>query len=206
MIGTRLRCPNCKHSKSNKKTVTYNSWDPRIIKALPPVLAAEFPAVMSHRNAISADVFALMCSCFNYGVGSKQFSHILLIMHRRRFSQIHVQYLDGILARRKYNMDHEASPSYEAFSMFSDTAGYGGFVPSSSWLCMMYDSFVEGHAPQINQKCAMGSGEICAIDHSHKVCYLFINSCSLCHLTHNHDLRLQSRSRRSMASPYFNRH
>jgi hypothetical protein len=138
---------------------------------LPTNLAAEFPAELSHRGAISADVFALMRTCFNYGVGSKQFSHILLFLHHRHFSQLHVQYLDGLLARAKQHQE-ESNSGYEAFSDFADTSGYGGFMPSSSWLCMMYDRFIEDHGEEIDQRCAMGSAEICSIDHSHKVCWL----------------------------------
>lgn len=55
------------------------------------------------------------------------------------------------------------------FSTFSDGTGYGGFVPSSSWLCAIYDGFIEKHKDQIDQRCAMGTAEICSIDHSHKV-------------------------------------
>lgn len=167
MIGERHLCPQCKHPKTNAHSLTFNSWDPRILAMLPPALAAEFPAQLSHRSAISLDVFALMRACFNYGVGSKQFSHILLVLHHRHFSQIHVQYLDGLLSCQHGTDD--PTTTYEAFSDFSDRAGYGGFVPSSSWLCMMYDAFIEDHGEQIDQKCAMGSGDICCLDHSHKV-------------------------------------
>lgn len=65
MIGQWHLCANCRHPKttaSNSATtsVTFNSWDPRIIAQLPPELAAEFPAQLSHRSTISASVFALM--------------------------------------------------------------------------------------------------------------------------------------------------
>ena len=198
IIGQRHRCPKCKNPRSGKHTVTYNSWDPRIHSMLPHELQAEFPAILSHRSAISADVFALMRSCFNYGVGSKQFSHILLGLHHRRFSHIHVQYLDGVLSRScRTDLDDGPQATYEAFSQFADTDGYAGFVPSSSWLCMMYDSFIEKHGPEIDQKTAMLSGDIIAIDHSHKVFTLLsfqLNAnmfqCS----------RSQSRSARSTAS------
>lgn len=172
MIGQRHRCLKCKHPRSGKHTVTYNSWDPRIRDMLPHEPQAEFPAILSHRSAISADVFALMRSCFNYGVGSKQFSHILLGLHHRRFSHIHVQYLDGILSRsNRTDLNDGPQPTFEAFSKFADPEGYAGFVPSSSWLCMMYDSFVEKHGTEIDQKTAMLSADIIAIDHSHKVIF-----------------------------------
>jgi len=34
----------------------------------------------------------------------------------------------------------------------------------------MYDRFMEDHRHEFNQHTAMLSAEICAIDHSHKVC------------------------------------
>src|SRR6266481_4732895 len=97
---------------------------------LPPALVAEFPAQLSRHSAISSDVFGLMCTCFNYRVGSKQFSHILLVLHHQYFSQIHIQYLDGLLTHRD---DADPTTIYEAYSDFLDPTRYGGFVPSSSW-------------------------------------------------------------------------
>jgi len=82
-----------------------------------------------------------------------------------------VQYLDGLLARAKHHQE-ESDSVYEAFSDFADTSGYGGFVPSSSWLRMMYVYFIKDHREEIDQRCAMGSAKICSIDHSHKVCWL----------------------------------
>jgi len=77
MIGQRHRCPSCRNAKSNNQSVTFNSWDPKIVKSLPASLAAEFPAHLSHRNAIADPVLALMRTCFQFGMGSKQFSNCL---------------------------------------------------------------------------------------------------------------------------------
>ena len=44
MIGYRYRCSNCIHSRSSKHTVTFRSWDPRILAVLPQSLSCEFPA------------------------------------------------------------------------------------------------------------------------------------------------------------------
>jgi hypothetical protein len=146
--------------------VTFNSWDHQILKQLPAALAAEFPACLSHRNAIAYSVLAVMRTCFQYGMGSKQFSNCLQVLHHRHFDTIHVQYLDGILSRKG---DSDPSTSYQPFGTFNDPNGYCGFVPSSRWLRVMYDKLIEDHGVQIDQKTAMCSGEICAIDHSHKV-------------------------------------
>jgi DNA-directed RNA polymerase subunit RPC12/RpoP len=84
MVGQRYKCPKCTNKESNKTTVTFNNWDPKIIAKLPP-LAAEFPAYLSHRGAISKPVFDLMRTCFQYGFGSKQFSNSLQVLHRLTF-------------------------------------------------------------------------------------------------------------------------
>jgi len=147
--------------------VTFNSWDPRIVKSLPACLAAEFPAHLSHHNAIAEPVLALMCSCFQYGMGSKQFSNCLQVLHYRHFDALHLQYLQGILSRT------DPAP-YEPFGTFEDSNRFGGFVPSSHWLRGLYDKLIEEHAEEIDQKTAMCTAEICAIDHSHKVRMLHI--------------------------------
>ena len=141
---------------------------------LPPALACEFPAQLSHRNAISKSVFALMRACFSYGVGSQQFSHILRILHHCHYDELYVQYLEGILTQ-------PGQAEYGCFSKFADPTGYGGFVPSSSWLCSMYDGYMEAHAEEINQRCAMEPGRILALDHSFKV--ILFSSSSLIFLT-----------------------
>ena len=68
-------------------------------------------------------------------------------------------------------MNDGPQPTFEAFSKFADPEGYAGFIPSSSWLCMMYDSFIKKHGTEIDQKTAMLSADIIAIDHSHEVIF-----------------------------------
>jgi hypothetical protein len=41
---------------------------------LPMALQDEFPAYLSHQSAMANSLFALMHTCFQYGMGSKQFS------------------------------------------------------------------------------------------------------------------------------------
>lgn len=40
--------------------MTWRSWDPRILALLPPALAAEFPAILTHRSGIAKTVFDWM--------------------------------------------------------------------------------------------------------------------------------------------------
>jgi len=154
MIGQRHRCPHCRNLKTNEHSVTFNSWDPRIVQKLPSALAAEFPACLSHHNAIADSVLALMCTCFQYGMGSKQFSNCLQVLHHRYFDTIHAQYLDGILSCKS---DSNPLSTYQPFGTFNDSHGYSGFVPSSKWLREMYDKVIEDHGMQLIKRllCAL---------------------------------------------------
>ncbi len=61
IIGYRYRCPTCTNERTGKcGTVTFRSWDSRVLDMLPAELRAEFPAHLSSRSGISKDVFHLM--------------------------------------------------------------------------------------------------------------------------------------------------
>jgi hypothetical protein len=98
IIGYRYRCRNCVHPKTKKTTVTFGSWDQRILAVLPPALSAEFPARLSHQSAISTTLFSWtrMRSSFNYGMGSKQFADALRMQHVLRYDMMELQYLNHI--------------------------------------------------------------------------------------------------------------
>jgi len=169
IIGYRYRCPNCLHPTTKKKTVTFRSWDSRILAVLPPALAAEFPAYLSHRSGMSKALFSWMRMCFSNGMGAKWFSDSLLAEYLLRYDELQLQYLDYIASNTVMNIWMQKR--FPAFLPFHNTSpdGRHGFVPSAQWFRDMYDCFLEDHLHEINQHTAMLSGEICAIDHSHKV-------------------------------------
>ena len=167
MIGARYKCENCLNSESGKNTVTFMSWDSRIIASLPKSLAAEFPIVLTHHSGLFSPILALQRSLFQKGLGGKQFSQIIKGLHLHYFDQLHIQYLDMIYDHR--DAKPWKNPTFKPFSEFADPKGYAGYVPSSNWLCDLYDQFIESHLPRINQYSAMLTARICAIDHSHKI-------------------------------------
>jgi hypothetical protein len=171
LIGFRYRCRHCKNPKTNKATVTFRSWDSRILTVLPPALAAEFPAKLTHRSGVSKALFSWMRTCFLNGMGAKRFADALLVQHLLRYDELHLQYLDFLVIRQ---MDQHMGVKYKSFLPFNDTSplGFHGFVPSAAYLRDIYDDFMEEHRHEIDQMAAMTSGDICAIDHSHKVCLL----------------------------------
>jgi hypothetical protein len=170
IIGYRYRCPNCLHPTTKKKTVTFQSWDSRILAVLPPALAAEFPAYLSHRSGMSKALFSWMRMCFSNGMGARRFSDALLAEYLLHYDELQLQYLDYIASNTIMNIWMQKH--FPAFLPFHDVSpdGRHGFVPSAQWFRDMYDRFLEDHLHEINQHTAMLSGDICAIDHSHKVC------------------------------------
>jgi len=80
MISAWYKCPTCKN-KSQKKTVTFMSWDSDIIKTLPKALSAEFPIVLTHRSGMTDGLFSLQCSLLHKGLGTQQFRDILRVQH-----------------------------------------------------------------------------------------------------------------------------
>ncbi|KAF6742654.1 hypothetical protein DFP72DRAFT_830205 [Ephemerocybe angulata] len=81
MIGFRYRCPKCSTLKQAGINTTFRSWDSRILALLPPALAAEFPAHLSHRTAMDKGLVEWMRSCYQNGVGSRQFSDMMRVQH-----------------------------------------------------------------------------------------------------------------------------
>jgi hypothetical protein len=171
IIGYRYRCGKCQNPASKKTTITYNSWDTRILSKLPPHLSQEFPARLSYKSGISLAAFGWMRSCIQNGMGAKQFSDALRVQHLRHYDALHLQYLQAIAAGSK--MKQWLQKTYSPFPKFEDSSddGFHGFVPSAQWLRDMYDNFIEEHRGELEQHTAMRSGEICSIDHSFKVSF-----------------------------------
>ncbi|EKM78169.1 hypothetical protein AGABI1DRAFT_101427 [Agaricus bisporus var. burnettii JB137-S8] len=170
IIGYRYRCSYCLNLRTQRRTVTYRSWDPQILAVLPSHIANEFSAYLSHQNAMSKSLFEWMRSCFQNGVGSKQFSDSLRVQHLLAYDKLHLQYLHYLVSLRQ-TLHAYLGRKYESFLPFDDVTprGHHGFTPGSEWLRDMYDNFIEEHQHDFNQHMSMLTGEICAIDHSHKV-------------------------------------
>ncbi|GLB43789.1 putative essential for the formation of DNA replication focal centers [Lyophyllum shimeji] len=170
IIGYRYKCGQCKPPRS----VTFRSWDPRILAVLDPTLAAEFPARLTYRSGISSDVLRFMRTCFQHGMGAKQFSNALLVQHLQSYDLLHLRYLQRIAQLAESGSVLLTGPSphkFKSFLPFDDKSpdGLQGFVPSSQWLRDVYDSLIEEHKDEFNQHMSMLTGSICGIDHSFKL-------------------------------------
>ncbi|KAG6876058.1 hypothetical protein C0992_001133 [Termitomyces sp. T32_za158] len=168
IIGYRYFCAQCKKPRS----VTFWSWDPRILAILPRPLAAEFPAQLTYRSGISIEAFRFMRTCFSHGMGAKQFSNALLVQHLESYDHLQLLYLH-VLAPKAALLHSMPTfkKKFKAFFPFHNKSSdsFYGFVPSGQWLRDVYDTMISEHEEEFNQHTAMLTTKICAIDHSFKL-------------------------------------
>ncbi|KAJ7242859.1 hypothetical protein B0H12DRAFT_1023451, partial [Mycena haematopus] len=169
IIGYRYRCPNCVNPLSKLKTVTFRSWDSRILRKLPRALAASFPAMLTYRSGLSESVFMFMRSCFQSGMGAKQFADALRVRHLEQYDKLHISYLSTLAENAA--MARFMGWNFKSFLPFEDNSedGFHGFLPSSQWLRDLFDKFVMEHSHEYDQHTALLSAYISAIDHSFKL-------------------------------------
>ena len=178
IIGFRYHCRHCRNPRTQKiGTVTWRSWDSQILALLPPELAAEFPAKLSHRSAMSMRLFSWMRSCFQSGMSTKQFASAVRVQHLLRYDELHLQYLDFLVSNS--GLYRWSKRKFKSFRSFTDSSedGFHGYIPSTQWFRDLYDNFIEEYRNNFNQHTAMLTANICAIDHSHKVCHLIPGYC-----------------------------
>nr|GAT42490.1 predicted protein [Mycena chlorophos] len=158
LVGNNYGCRSC--------GLRLRSWDARVLAKIPPELAAEFPAHLRHRSALSTRAFGVVRSCFQHGMGSAEVSDLFRMQHLRRYDELRLQYL-----QTKHKQMNSAFMSYTPFPAFTDHSENGplGFSPSGQWFRDLYDTFMESKKDVLNQHTAMLSARICAIDHSHKL-------------------------------------
>jgi len=167
LLGARYKCSQCMKSLNKDIHKTFMSWDSCIRARLPYALACEFPCVLTHRSAMSADTFSLERALIAAGLGTKQISDIFRVTSDIKYDLKQIQYHEMIEYTRLAPPWNNAP--YPAFSSIDDPEDYANWVPSSQWLRDLFDDFVEKFSGDINQFTAMLSAVICAIDHSHKI-------------------------------------
>ncbi|KAF7290249.1 3'-5' exonuclease domain-containing protein [Mycena indigotica] len=156
----------CSQGTCRKK---FRSWDQRVLARIPQPLAAEFPAHLTWRSGLSKRAFGVLRSCIQHGMGSSEAADLFRMQHLRRYDEMRLQYLQKKFAQMELFMGESGqSEDYEVYPAFEDHCT-GGFTPSGQWLRDVYDDFIESHRNELNQHTAMGSGRVCAIDHSHKL-------------------------------------
>lgn len=160
IIGYRYFCGQCKR--------TYLSWSPAILDVLPPALVAEFRFHLTRRSGVTDGLFSLLRLAFQRGLGPTPFAALIRTLHIRRFEKLQVQYYELVNMRIRSSIA-PLLEKHQRFGAWDDREGYGGYVPSGRYFSNLYNMVIEGHSSEIDQRMAMLSARLLAIDHSHKV-------------------------------------
>lgn len=160
LVGYRYRCRGCR--------CTFRSWDQRILNVLPPLLAIEFPARLSHRSGLSKTYLDFARSCYRSGMSAKKVSDALRVQHLLHYDDLQRQYLHHLASQPLIPW---LGKKYQSFLPFQDRspAGYHGYVPSSQYIQGMCDTLIEEHRHDYHQHMAMLPLTIASADHAHKV-------------------------------------
>lgn len=160
IIGYRFFCGQCQK--------TYQSWSPAILESLPTMVAAQFPFHLTYRSGVTDGLFALLRSSFQRGLGPTPFADMIRTFHIRRYEQLQLQFYEMVNIR----LESGCAPwlaAHQRFGAWNDREGYGGYVPSGRYFSDIYNLMIEKHGSEIDQRMAMLSARLLAIDHSHKV-------------------------------------
>ena len=125
IIGQRYACGH----KDCKKT--YSSWSPAILNVTPQSLAAQFDFHLTYRSGLMDGLASLLRAAFQRGVGPSPFMEIVRTFHVWHYEQLHMQYLEMVLARMQ-SVSAGLLARHQPFSAWDDPGGYAGFVPSHS--------------------------------------------------------------------------
>lgn len=170
ILAYRYRCPHCVHPVTGQRgTVTFLSTDRRILKMLSPALAAEFPAYLTHRSGISFALLEWMRSCFQNGMGGKQFSDCVRVQHLLHYDKLQLQYYHHLASRLA--LDTWAGKKHPPFLPYDNTSADGrhGYVPDGSFFNMVYNAYMQEYRAPILQHTSMLPLTAASWDTSYKV-------------------------------------
>lgn len=79
-----------------------------------------------------------MQTCFQHGLGSKQFSNALCIQHLQLHDELHLQYLHHLAPQKDLSVWQ--GKTFKPFLAFDDETedGFHGFTPNAQWLRDVY--------------------------------------------------------------------
>ena len=104
----------------------------------------EMKAVLTKDSGLDEEVLDLMRPLFNAGVRPATFSKILMELHTKEHTRMHIK-SEHEITRRKHELFSQQQPAASSppvmFSPFSDPAQYGGAVPSGKYLAAVYKQY-----------------------------------------------------------------
>ncbi|KAI8642388.1 hypothetical protein BD408DRAFT_432492 [Parasitella parasitica] len=184
----KFKCPECSKNKAvpefmNNDGYTKNplarriidikdcrtiGTDIELIRHLPIIAQAEFPAFLTKKSGISRDLADLMRHLVKSSTGPLRLSNILQELHTKRYDTLQYQYL----ANYKFRVDNPGlislAVSAPEFSKFNDKNGYNGYCPSAKYISFVYTSLMEVFRQHLDNQIMKVDGSILKGDHTFK--------------------------------------
>lgn len=145
-----------------------NAYDERIMTQLPLYLQMEFPAVLTHRGAVSKSVADLLRPCIQNSVGPERFQKILRELHHLKHDRLELQYLLNVHLKRSKIASSFVQVVPEPFSSFEDRSLYSGYVPCGSYFRTLYTAIIDRHRHKMDKHMMLLDGKVLKGDHSFK--------------------------------------
>ncbi|TFY78505.1 hypothetical protein EWM64_g5507 [Hericium alpestre] len=139
-----------------------------VLNMLPPSLTAQFTFHLTHRSGLTDDLAALLCACFQRGMGPSPFADMIRTFHIWRYEQLLLQYLQMVHSWATA-VESNLIARHMLFGDWDDPTTFGGSVPSANYFRMFYIHSLEKRAGVLDQVMAMLSAHYLCIDHSFKV-------------------------------------
>ncbi|KAG2224166.1 hypothetical protein INT45_000181 [Circinella minor] len=123
--------------------------DSELVDSLLYYIQSIFPAILTHRGGISTQLADLLRPCFQNAMGLERLHDLLQELDHLRYSRLQLTYLTSI----DYQQQHAsqlsffggsgANQSHPSFSNFDVPLGYAGYVPSATYLRMIYTAIMD---------------------------------------------------------------
>lgn len=163
LLGYRYECPQ---PRSICDLSSFAGWDDRIISKLPLSLRNSFPALTTHKSALSTGVTSLLRPLIYNGHGPGPTSALFRELKTEEYDKERQCYLE---CRRSRGMLFSPQQPFRDFPNFNDPKTYAGVVPSAHLLTIQYCRLMAELTPVIDTRTSLCSQSQLQGDHSHKV-------------------------------------
>ncbi|KAG2224287.1 hypothetical protein INT45_012855, partial [Circinella minor] len=161
------RCYKC------KKTI--NGHDSELMDSLPYHIQSIFLAILTHRGGISRQLADLLRPCFQNAMGPERLHDLLQELHHLRYSRLQLTYLTSIDHQQQHAPQLSffgatgVNQSYPPFSNFDDPLEYAGYVPSATYLRMIYTAIMDQLQLFMDKEMMVLDGVVLKGDHTFKI-------------------------------------
>ncbi|OBZ85966.1 hypothetical protein A0J61_05984 [Choanephora cucurbitarum] len=162
LMSMRYRClsPRCGN--------IVNGHDGSIVKQLLLELQMRFPSFLTHKGGVSKAAADLLKPCIQNSVDPERFRKFLLEMHHLRHNRLELQYLLSFFRKRNSIARRFHQSELKTYSAFEDQRQYSDYVPTSTYIRILYTAIIETLRPKMGKHMILLDGKLLKGNHSFK--------------------------------------